>query len=230
VNRSSPGIVRGVVRGADLRRIDTWIFDLDNTLYPMGGDVQAQMDQRITDYVVRQTGLAPAAALALQKKYLHEHGTTLAGLMAHHGVDPYGFLEEAHDVSLDSVSPDPALHAALARLPGRRLVFTNASAGHAERVLARLGYAELFEHVFHLEAADLTPKPQAAAYDALIRRHGVTPNSAVFFEDTETNLAPAAALGMTTVLVGPHAADSTAAFVDHRTAELTPFLQAAQLA
>lgn len=148
------------LEGADLRRIDTWIFDLDNTLYPMEGEVQVQLDARITAYVARETGLPPDEARALQKKYLHEHGTTLAGLMAYHGVDPYGFLEEVHDISLDSVAPDPALRAALERLPGRRLVFTNASAGHAERVLARLGYAELFEHVFHLEAADLTPNPR----------------------------------------------------------------------
>ena len=215
--------------GADLKRIDTWIFDLDNTLYPMGGAVQSQMDERITAYVVRETGLSAEEAYTLQRKYLDEQGTTLAGLMSHHGVDPYHFLEEVHDVSLDSVSPDPALYTALARLPGRRLVFTNASAGHAERVLAKLGYADLFEHVFHLEAADLTPKPQAAAYDALIRLHGVTPRSAAFFEDTERNLAPAAGLGMATVLVGPHAATSTAGFVDYRTDDLTTFLQTAQV-
>jgi putative hydrolase of the HAD superfamily len=217
------------LEGADLRRIDTWIFDLDNTLYPMEGEVEAQLDARMTAYVARETGLPTDEARTLQKRYLHEHGSTLAGLMAYHGVDPYGFLEEVHDISLDSVQPEPALHAALARLPGRRLVFTNASAGHAERVLARLGYADLFEHVFHLESADLTPKPQAAAYDALIRRHGVTPRSAAFFEDTEKNLAPAAGLGMATVLVGRHAAASTADFVDYRTADLTRFLQAAQV-
>ena len=210
--------------------MDTWIFDLDNTLYPMGGAVQAQMDARMTAYMVRTTGLAPDEAHALQKTYLREHGTTLAGLMAHHGIDPYRFLDEVHDVSLETVLPDPALHAALARLPGRRLVFTNASAGHAERVLAKLGYADLFEHVFHLEAADLTPKPQAAAYDALVAAHAVTPHTSAFFEDTERNLAPAAAMGMATVLVGPHACASTAAFVDHRTEDLAAFLDASQVA
>jgi putative hydrolase of the HAD superfamily len=213
----------------DLRHVDTWIFDLDNTLYPMGGAVQAQMDDRITAYVRRETGLDDADAFALQKRYLREHGTTLAGLMAHHGVDPYGFLDEVHDVSLDTVEPDARLAAALARLPGRRLVFTNASAGHAERVLARLGLAELFEHVFHLEAAALTPKPQARAYEALIAAHGVTPRTSAFFEDTERNLEPAAGYGMTTVLVGPHAAASTADFVHHRTEDLAGFLDAAHL-
>lgn len=213
----------------DLRHIDTWIFDLDNTLYPMGSEVQGQMDARMTAYMMRTTGLVRDEAHALQKRYLREHGTTLAGLMAHHGIDPYAFLEEVHDISLDSVSPDPRLHAALTRLPGRRLVFTNASAGHAERVLARLEMAELFEHVFHLEAAQLTPKPQARAYEALFAAHGVTPRTSAFFEDTERNLEPAAGYGMATVLVGPHAAASTAGFVDYRTDDLTAFLHSAQL-
>ncbi len=213
----------------DLRRVDTWIFDLDNTLYPFGGDVQAQMDARMTAYMMRTTSLPEAKAHALQKRYLHEHGTTLAGLMAHHGIDPFAFLEEVHDVSLDSVRPDPALHAALTRLPGRRLVFTNAAASHAERVLEKLGMAELFEHVFHLEAAELTPKPQVRAYESLIAAHGVTPKTSAFFEDTERNLAPAHRYNMATVLVGPHAAASTSAFVDYRTDDLTAFLETAQV-
>ena len=217
------------IGGADLRHVDTWIFDLDNTLYPFGGPVQAQMDARMTAYMVRTTGLAEAEAHALQKRYLREHGTTLAGLMAHHGIDPYAFLDEVHDISLDTVRPDAALHDALAHLPGRRLVFTNGSAGHAERVLDRLGFTGLFEHVFHLEAAKLTPKPQAGAYKSLIAAHGVTPRTSVFFEDTERNLAPAAGYGMVTVLVGPHAASSTASFVDWRTDDLTAFLRAAQV-
>ena len=219
----------GGLEGADLRHVDTWIFDLDNTLYPLGGAIQVQMDARITAYVQRETGLDEAEAFALQKRYLREHGTTLAGLMAHHGVDPYGFLDEVHDVSLDSVEPDARLTTALARLPGRRLVFTNASASHAERVLEKLGQAALFEHVFHLEAAGLTPKPQARAYEALIAAHAVTPRTSAFFEDTERNLAPAAGYGMTTVLVGPHAPSSKAAFVQHRTEDLAGFLAAAHL-
>jgi putative hydrolase of the HAD superfamily len=177
--------------------------------------------------MIRTTGLPEAEAHALQKRYLREHGTTLAGLMANHGVDPYAFLDEVHDISLDTVLPNPALRTALARLPGRRLVFTNGSAGHAERVLDRLGFSDLFEHVFHLEAANLTPKPEARAYESLIAAHGVTPRTSAFFEDTERNLEPAARYGMATVLVGPHAAASTASFVDWRTDDLPAFLFAA---
>jgi putative hydrolase of the HAD superfamily len=216
-------------QSADLRHIDTWIFDLDNTLYPAGSDVGRQMDARITAFVERETGLPPAEALALQKLYFHQHGTTLAGLAAHHGVEPHGFLAEVHDVSLDSLRPDPGLASALGRLPGRRLVFTNASSSHAVRTLAHLGLSDLFHDVFHLEASEMTPKPQAGAYASLMRRHSVTPETSAFFEDTLANLEPAAGLGMTTVLVAPESSLCSAPFIDHRTDDLAAFLDAARI-
>lgn len=212
----------------DLTHIDVWLFDLDNTLYPPEAEFMALIERRMTAFVARETGLAPEAALALQKRYLHEHGTTLAGLMAYHGVDPQRFLDEVHDVSLDGLTPDPALDAALARLPGRRLVFTNGDARHAERVLNKLQIAARFEAVFHIASADYIPKPHPDAFARMTRAHAVDPRRTVFFEDSEKNLAPAAAIGMTTVLVGPRAAASTAAFVHYRTRHLAPFLDAAR--
>jgi putative hydrolase of the HAD superfamily len=149
--------------------------------------------------------------------------------VAHHGIDPHAFLDEVHDVSLDRLSPDRELSRGLERLPGRRLVFTNGSAAHAERVLERLGVRALFEAVFHLEAAQFTPKPRPGAYHALIAAHAVDPRRSVFFEDSERNLQPAADLGMTTVLVGPHAEGSLAPFVQHRTPKLAPFLLKARV-
>lgn len=214
---------------ADLRHVETWIFDLDNTLYPPECEFMALIDERMTAFVMRETGMAHAEARALQRRYLDEHGTTLAGLVAHHGVDPHVFMDEVHDVSLDRLQTDPELEQGLSRLPGRRLVFTNGSSSHAERVLERLGVRRLFEAVFHLEAADFTPKPRPAAYHALIGAHAVEPASSAFFEDSERNLAPAAELGITTVLVGPHAAASQAPFVRHRTPRLPPFLLGARL-
>ncbi len=210
---------------SDLGHVDTWIFDLDNTLYPPNGEFMALIEGRMTAFVSRQTGLPPAEAHALQRRYLAEHGTTLAGLMANHGVDPYAFLDEVHDVSMESLRPDPRLIAAMAALPGRRLVFTNGHAAHARRVLDRLGLTGLIDETFHLETANLVPKPNPATFDLLVSLHAVTPASAAFFEDTEKNLAPAAALGMTTVLVGPHALTSTAPFVHHRTDSLPSFLE-----
>lgn len=214
---------------ADLTHVDTWIFDLDNTLYPPSCDLFALIDDRMQGFVQRKTGLGPVEARALQKKYYHLHGTTLAGLMSHHGVDPREFLDEVHDIALDRLVPDPELASALSRLPGRRLVFTNGSQRHAERVTEALGIGHLFTEIFDIEASEMIPKPQVAAFDGLMRRHGVTPGTSAFFEDLERNLEPGAQLGMTTVLVGPHAADSTAAFVHHRTEHLAPFLAGARV-
>lgn len=212
---------------ADLTHIDVWVFDLDNTLYPAECEYMALIEGRMTDFVIRQTGLDWDSARALQKSYFHEHGTTLAGLMANHGIDPQAFLDEVHEVSMDRLVPDADLRAAVARLPGRRLVFTNGGSRHAERVLRRLEIDDLFEAVFHLEAADFVPKPNLATYHALTSRHAVEPNRSAFFEDSEKNLKPAFEIGMTTVMVGPKAEASNADFVHHRTRHLTPFLNAA---
>jgi putative hydrolase of the HAD superfamily len=214
---------------ADLTHVETWLFDLDNTLYPAECEFMLLVEGRMTEFVARETGLPRPQALALQKKYLHEHGTTLAGLMANHGVDPERFLEEVHDVALDRIAPDPQLAAALERLPGRRLVFTNGSAAHAERILAHLGVEHLFEDVFHIAAADYVPKPAPETFERMSRAHDVRPPGTAFFEDSERNLKPAAELGMTTVLVGRHAPASQAPFVHHRTDDLAGFLCQAQV-
>jgi putative hydrolase of the HAD superfamily len=218
-----------VTASADLRHVDVWLFDLDNTLYPMEAGFMGLIQDRMTAYVSRELGLPHDEAFALQKRYLREHGTTLAGLMANHGVEPQAYMDEVHDVSLDSLIPDPALAEALDRLPGRRIVFTNGDEAHANRVLAKLKLAGLFEAVFHIASADFRPKPDPATFDKLIADHGIDPKAAAFFEDSEKNLSPGAALGMTTILVGPHAAASTADFVHYRTNQLTAFLNAARV-
>ena len=213
----------------DLSHVDQWVFDLDNTLYPAECEHMALVEGRMTEFVMRQTGLPRDEARALQHGYYREHGTTLAGLMANHGVDPHAFIDEVHDVAMDRLTPDRRLRAAIARLPGRRLVFTNGGARHAEKVLNALNLNDLFEDAFHIEAAAFVPKPNLATYEAMVRAHAVDPRRAAFFEDTEKNLKPAAALGMTTVLVGAKAKDSVADFVHFRTAELAPFLESARL-
>ena len=210
---------------ADLRHVDTWLFDLDNTLYPQGTEFVALIEARMTAFVQAQTGLPHAEAYLLQKRWLHEHGTTLAGLSANHpGVDPLAFLDEVHDVPTGSLAPDAGLIAALAALPGRRLIFTNGPAVHAERVLERLGLTSLFGEVFHLQHADLVPKPDPRTFQRMMQRHAVVPASTAFFEDSVKNLAPAAELGMTTVLVGRGASADASPFVDHRTGDLADFL------
>jgi putative hydrolase of the HAD superfamily len=214
---------------ADLRHIDTWLFDLDNTLYPIESGFMGLVADKMTLFVARLTGLPRDQAYALQKKYLAERGTTLAGLMANHQVDPDVFLADVHDVPLDGLVPDPALRAGIQRLPGRRLVFTNGDRAHAERILERLELDDLFEATFHIASADYVPKPHPDTFDKMVAAHAVTPATTAFFEDTERNLKPAADLGMTTVLVGAHGAASTADFVHYRTSSLPRFLLAAQV-
>lgn len=214
---------------ADLSHVDTWLFDLDNTLYPAESGFMAAIVDRMTDYVERVTGLPREAAFKLQKTYLAEHGLTLKGMMLNHGVDPAEFHAIFHDLSLEALAHDPALLAALARLPGRRLIFTNADDLHARRVMTHLGLDALFDDVFHIGSAGYEPKPSPEAFRRMDAAHGIDPNVTAFFEDSERNLEPAAGLGMTTVLVGAHAPASTAPYIHHRTQHLAPFLNAARL-
>lgn len=186
---------------AGLRERDVWIFDLDNTLYPAECDLFAQVRQRMGDFIAGYFSISLEEARLLQRKYFLEYGTTLRGLMTVDGMDPQSYLDYVHDIDLDHVGPDTALAAALDGLPGRKLVFTNANTGHAERVLDKLGIANRFEAIFDVEAAEFVPKPNDSAYAALIARHGVAPAGAVMVEDMPVNLAPAHRLGMATVLV-----------------------------
>ncbi len=205
--------MRIVSGGADLRHIDTWLFDLDNTLYPAEAGVATRMAARMTDYVEALTGLPRPDALKLQKLYLADHGLTLKGLMDHHGVDPDDYHAIFEDVSLDGLAVDPAL----------------TDARHTERVVRTLGLEDIFEAVFHIGSAAFWPKPSPQAFERIIAAHAIDPATTAFFEDAERNLAPAAGLGMTTVLVGAHAEACCAPYVHHRTACLTPFLAQAQV-
>jgi putative hydrolase of the HAD superfamily len=214
---------------ADLSHVDTWLFDLDNTLYPLESGIGVDISERITTYVERLTGLPRDEARTLQKHYLDQHGLTLKGLMLNHGVDPDEYHAMFADLSLEALARDHDLIAAIARLPGRRLIFTNADAGHARRVMDHLGLADLFSEVFHIESAGFIPKPDPESFQRLIAAHGVNPATTAFFEDRALNLEPAAQLGMTTVLVGLSAEANTDPFVDYRTMGLTAFLAEARV-
>jgi putative hydrolase of the HAD superfamily len=184
-----------------LTHIDSWIFDLDNTLYPADAGLMQQIDVEIGRFVQRLLQLDPVAARAVQKGFFHSHGTTLAGLMAEYGVDPHDYLAAVHDIDMTAVAPHPELGALIARLPGRKFVFTNADAPYAAKVLARLGLDAAFDAMHDIHALGLVPKPQQAAYDSLCAAHGIDPARALFVEDMARNLAPAKAMGMTTVWI-----------------------------
>jgi putative hydrolase of the HAD superfamily len=189
------------IPAAPLAQAQTWIFDLDNTLYPASCNLFAQVDTRIGAFIAEMLDVDAEEAHRLQKHYFRTYGTSLRGLMLHHSVDPHVFLDFVHRIDLTRIPPDPALDRALARLPGRKVVFTNGSAKHAENVMARLGVSQHFEAVFDIVAADYFPKPEPFVYDVMVRRHWIDPRRAVMIEDLPKNLVPAHAMGMTTVLV-----------------------------
>ncbi|AUW56747.1 pyrimidine 5'-nucleotidase [Sphingobium sp. SCG-1] len=213
---------------ADFAHIDTWIFDLDNTLYPAKSDLFGLIDIKMGEFIQTLLGCDPVEARRVQKGYFLEHGTTLAGLMRDHAVEPRTFLDYVHDISLDRLMMDHALIDNIAALPGRRLIFTNGDAAYAGRVLAKLGLADAFELIHDIHACAYVPKPDPAGYAALCEIHDVDPRCSVFFEDMARNLKPAKAIGMTTVWVnnGSEAGnvDAHADFIDYETDHLTPFL------
>jgi putative hydrolase of the HAD superfamily len=209
-------------------RIAVWVFDLDNTLYPAACRLFDQVDRRMGEYIAEELDLDYETARRLQKRYFYEDGTTLRGLMRHHGTDPTSFLDYVHEIDLTAVAVDPLLDAALGRLPGRKLVFTNGSSAHADRVLGKLGIARHFEAVVDIVASDYVPKPEPSAYDRLVERFAIEPARAVMVEDIAANLEPAHRLGMTTVWLR-HAEDwahkpADHAFVDHVIDDLPAWL------
>lgn len=183
--------------------VDAWVFDLDNTLYPRHTNLFQQVDQRIRDYVQRLLKLDHHAAHKIQKDYYRRYGTTLRGLMVEHDIHPDDFLEYVHDIDHSPVEPNPALTTAIARLPGRKYIFTNGSRGHAEKVAERLGFTDHFEDIFDIVSSNLLPKPNRETYDRFVDATGVAPTKAAMFEDLARNLAVPKALGMQTVLVIP---------------------------
>jgi putative hydrolase of the HAD superfamily len=182
-------------------RTQVWVFDLDNTLYPADCNLFAQVDQRMGEFIARFLGVPFEYARHLQKTYYRQFGTTLSGLMQVHGLDPQPFLDYVHDLDLSVVAGHPELAAAIEALPGRRLILTNGSRAHAERVAAKIGVLHLFEDIFDIADSDYVPKPLPACYDLFLQAHGVDAGVSAMFEDMPHNLEAPHALGMTTVLV-----------------------------
>ncbi|WP_255588385.1 pyrimidine 5'-nucleotidase [Jannaschia pagri] len=203
--------------------IDTWVFDLDETLYPPGASLFPQIETRMTRWIQDFLRVDAAEADRLRSQWWHDHGTSLAGLMADHGVAPEPFLEDVHDVDFGGLSPDPILAGLIDALPGRKIVFTNGTADYARNVLAARGLTGIWDAVHGVEHAGYVPKPQRAAYDRVFARDGLTPQRAAMFEDTARNLAVPHDLGMSTVHVAPARAEG--AHVHHHTTDLSAFLR-----
>ncbi|OPF94813.1 pyrimidine 5'-nucleotidase [Rhodopseudomonas palustris] len=220
-------------RGFD--HIETWVFDLDNTLYPHHLNLWQQVDARIRDFVSDWLKVPPEEAFRIQKDYYKRYGTTMRGMMTEHGVHADDYLAYVHAIDHSPLLPNPAMGDAIERLPGRKLILTNGSTAHAGKVLERLGIGHHFEAVFDIIAAELEPKPAPQTYRRFLDRHGVDPARAAMFEDLARNLTVPHQLGMTTVLVVPDGSQDVvredwelegrdAAHVDHVTDDLTGFL------
>lgn len=191
--------------------VDTWVFDLDNTLYPPDSDLWPKIDARITLFLAELFGLDGQSSRELQKYYYHRYGTTLKGLMEEHQISAAEFLDFVHDIDRSSLKPNHSLATAIAALPGRRLILTNGSREHAMNTAKALGIDHMFEDVFDIVAANLVPKPEAIAYDMFFDKHGVDPKRAAMFEDIPKNLIVPHARGMVTTLVVPKSG-----MADHR--------------
>ena len=187
--------------------VETWIFDLDNTLYPPGSRVWPQIDDRITLYIAHLFGIDGMSARALQKYFYHKYGTTLRALIDEYDIDPYDFLDFAHDIDHSDIELNDALGRAIERLPGRKLILTNGSRRHAENVARKIGILDHFEDVFDIAASDFIPKPERRAYERFLDKHGVEPARAAMFEDIAKNLVVPHDLGMTTTLIVPKSVD-----------------------
>jgi putative hydrolase of the HAD superfamily len=211
-----------------LSHIDTWLFDLDNTLYPAESNLFDLVDARMRLYLEQLLKCDAAAAHTVQKEYFYRYGTTVAGLMANHNIDPHEFLDFVHDISLDRITANPDLKALIAGLPGRKLVYTNGDAPYAQRVLNALGLGDSFEGIFDVIAGGMVPKPAASSYAMLCDAHKITPTSAFFADDMARNLRPAKSMGMATLWIdnGSEQAETRADLdhVDHTARCLTQWL------
>jgi len=188
---------------ADFAHVTEWVFDLDNTLYPHHINLFSQIDSNMTAYVAELLQMEPEEARVLQKRYYHEHGTTLQGLMIHYGIDPNDFLEKAHAIDYSALLPDPELGEAIKALPGRKFILTNGSVSHAKAAAGALGILDHFEDIFDIVAAGYLPKPASQTYEKFAALTKLDTKRAAMFEDLPRNLTAPKALGMKTVLLVP---------------------------
>src|SRR5690348_14520245 len=232
---SSPASTGSAPR--EFAHVETWVFDLDNTLYPHHLNLWQQVDERIRTYIANFLKVSPDEAFRVQKDYYKRYGTSMRGLMTEHGMDPDDYLAFVHKIDHSPLEPNPALGAAIEQLPGRKLILTNGTRAHADAVMRRLDIHMHFDDVFGINEANLEPKPLPQTYDLFLRTHGVDPAKAAMFEDLARNLEVPHSLGMTTVLVVPPAtrevmregwelAGREAPHVDYVTEDLAEFLRA----
>ena len=220
----------------EFTHVETWVFDLDNTLYPHHLNLWQQVDERIRSYIAEYLKVSRDEAFRVQKDYYKRYGTSMRGMMTEHGMNPDEYLAYVHHIDHSPLEPNPRLGAAIEQLPGRKLILTNGTRAHADAVMKRLDIHHHFEDVFDIIAAELEPKPSKRTYERFLKQHGVDPAKSAMFEDLARNLEAPHDLGMTTVLVVPPEGRDVvregwellgrdAAHVDHVTDDLAQFLR-----
>ena len=180
-----------------------WLFDLDDTLHDATSAAMRQLTQAMSEYMVRELQITPAESDALRRRYWQRYGATLSGMMRHHATDPDHFLWHTHQFPQlpQMVLREARLRHVLKRLPGKKLVFSNAPQHYAYAVLQLLRIDDLFDDVFAIEHTRYQPKPQLAGFIRLLRKHRLNPARCVMVEDSAENLQTAKRLGMLTVWV-----------------------------
>ncbi len=207
---------------AHFQHVETWVFDLDHTLYPPDMALFSQINVKMTDFVMTALGVDRKEADRLRHDYWHAHGTTLAGLMDNHGVDPGPYLHDVHQIDFSVLDRDEILAARIAALPGRRIIYTNGTADYAGKVIEARGLTGLFDAVYGVEEAGLRPKPERIAFERVFATDGLDPKTAAMFEDDPRNLAVPHEMGLKTVHVAPK--PEPADHIHFHTDDLSTFL------
>ena len=185
----------------NLNKINSWIFDLDNTLYHPSLNIFEEIDSRMQKFISLRLGIGLKEAWTLQKKYFRKYGATLKGLMKFHQIDPKQFLNYVQKINLEKIKVNPELKSALAELNGAKIVYTNSTKNYANRILKRLGLKKSFDGIFDIMDANYIPKPSYRSYKMLLKNFNLIPEESIIFEDLPQNLVPASKLGMRTVWV-----------------------------
>ena len=211
-------------------KINTWIFDLDNTLYSADSGIFQQVHTLMSKFVSAHLNIDIKKAKELQRKYYRQHGTTLRGLMDNHNVDPDHFLSEVHQLDYSIVGPNFKLNRELKKLKGRKIIYTNANRQHANDILIRLELTNVFDNIFDIKTANYIPKPEASPYEQIISEFNIDPITTIMFDDIAKNLVPAKNVGFASVWIDvgyENFSDDIAKskkYLDYETKDLSLFL------
>ena len=213
------------------KKINTWIFDLDNTLYSADSGIFQQVHDLMGKFVSNHLNIDIEDAKIIQKNYYKQHGTTLRGMMDNHGVDPDHFLAEVHKLDYSIVGPNHKLNEELKKLQGRKIIYTNANMQHALDVLKRIELSNFFDEIYDIKMANYIPKPELAPYEQMVAQFDIETKSSAMFDDIAKNLVPAKNVGFTSVWIDAgyenfsDDINASKQYLDHETTNITEFLE-----